>query len=146
MEDFVKKEYYATVASSDVAFVWVNVNAYYDPWKINKKDRTGAVLGVKDTAGRKNTQFQEYNTTTSDSRQPPNVLLWVEKLIELARSMMITIDEDHYDADDETAEEDKTNDDDTTKEASYVTRLSNILGDSSDDDCEEDDDVEDEND
>ena len=146
MDDFVKKEYCATVTSSDEAFVWVIMEAYYDRWKINKKGRAGAVLGVKDTAGRKKAQVQEYDMTAGDSREPPNALLWGEKLMELAKSMMMTIDVDHCDAEDETDEEVSTNDDDTTKEASYVTRLSNILGDSSDDDSEENDDVEDEND
>ena len=138
MDDFVKKEYHATVTSSDEAFVWVIMNAYYNRWKINKKGRAGAVFGVKNTASRKKSEFQEFDMTAGNSRLTANALLWSEKLMEVATSGMRMIDGNDDNADDENGEDVENNEEDSAKEISYIDRMKNALGgDSSDDEDEE---------
>ena len=53
MDDFVGKSYFSTVTSSDEAFVWVVMNAYYMRWKNKEKGKAGAVMGYTDTACKK---------------------------------------------------------------------------------------------
>ena len=137
MDDFVKKEYQATVTTSDEAFVWVIMDAYYNCWKINKKGRAGAVFGVQNTVSRKKAQFQEYDLTAGDSRQTENALLWSEKLMEVAKSALRMIEEDDDNGNDEIGEA-VEEEEDTAKENTYIDRMKNSLGeDSSDNDDDE---------
>jgi hypothetical protein len=143
MDDFVKKEYHETVTTSDEAFVWVIMDAYYNRWKINKKGRAGAVFGVQNTVSKKKAQFQEYDMTAGDSRKTENALLWSEKLMEVAKSALRLIEEYDDDGDDEIGEA-VQEEEDTTKENAYINRMKNSLGeDSSDDDEDEGGDVDD---
>lgn len=143
MEDFITKSYFGTVTSSDEAFIWVIMNAYYDRWKNNEKGKAGAVMGFTDTACKKMNEFRDYDDKTSKSREKPNAALWSDKLMETARELARERDVDIADTDEVVPVESDDEREEKNRQREYIRRTMRAIGGESDDD---DDSADDEND
>lgn len=136
MDDFLSKSYFATVTSSDEAFIWVIMNAYYERWKTNEKGRAGPVMGYTDTACKKMKEFCEYEHTALKSREPNNAVLWSDKLMETARELSREREVEVADTVEVVVEESEEEKDETSKQQREFDKhtLDAIEGGSDDDD------------
>lgn len=139
MDDFLSKSYFATVTSSDEAFIWVIMNAYYERWKTNEKGRAGPVMGYTDTACKKMKEFCEYEHTALKSREPNNAELWSDKLMETARELSREREVEVADTVEVVVEEsEEEEEEETSKQREFDRRTLDAIGGGSDDDDDDD--------
>ena len=95
--DRTKKVYHKAVTASDEAFIWQILTFYADYWGGNAGDgddslqnssnsgRRGPNQGFVKTAGKTLETYAKYCTLVGDSRLAPNMKLWSERLMTIAK-------------------------------------------------------------
>jgi len=140
MDDFVTKQYFGTVTSSDEAFVWVIMNAYYKRWRDNEKGKAGAIMGFTNTPCKRTNEFRDYDDKTSKSRERPNAALWSDKLMETARELSRERNVELADTEEVVLHESDNENEDANKQKEYDERTLLAIGGESDDDDEDNND------
>lgn len=94
--DRTKKVYHKAVTASDEAFIWQILTCYADNWAGNGNDgddslqnstnsKRGPNQGFVNTAGKTLETYAKYCTLVGDSRKAPNMKLWSERLMMIAK-------------------------------------------------------------
>ena len=95
--DRTKKVYHKAVTASDEAFIWQILTFYAEYWEGNADDgddslqnssnsgKRGPNQGFVNTAGKTLETYAKYCTMVGESRLAPNMKLWSERLMAIAK-------------------------------------------------------------